>query len=392
MDFSLNEEQSLLKASVERVIAERYTFAQRHDYRRCVDGFSREMWRLFAEMGLLALPLPARHGGIGGGPVETMIVMEAFGRALVVEPYLATVIQAGGALTLAGSEAQQAEWLGRIADGSLLMALAHTERQSRYQLADVLTTAHRDGAGWRLDGVKTSVVHGGCADALLVSARISGARRDSNGIALFLVDGGSVGISRRIYATQDGLRAADVTLDGVRVGPDAVIGEPGNALAVIERVAHLSISAMAAEAVGAMLAMHALTLEHLKTRRQFGAELGQFQVLQHRAADMMVALEQARAMVYFATARIDDPDMNERRRAMHAVKVQVSRSARFVGQQTIQLYGGLGMTMECAVGHYVMRTTMMETQFGDTDHHLAALARAGGLIPAEEMEPQACTA
>jgi alkylation response protein AidB-like acyl-CoA dehydrogenase len=231
-----------------------------------------------------------------------------------------------------------------------------------------------------LNGAKGVVLHGDAADQLIVSARVSGERRDKKGIGLFLVDGKAPGVSRRGYATVDGLRAAEVTLADVRVGADAVIGEPGNAFPLIERVTDAAIAALCAEAVGAMGAMHELTVEYLKTRKQFGVPIGSFQVLQHRAVDMFVALEQARSMAYFATMMAEEPNAGERRKAISAAKVQIGRSIRFVGQQAIQLHGGIGMTMEYKVGHYFKRATMIDTLYGDADHHLTELARLGSVI------------
>jgi pimeloyl-CoA dehydrogenase small subunit len=382
MDFDLNEEQRMLKESVDRLVAERYSFEQRKAYGKLPEGWSRELWKQYADMGLLALPFEEKYGGFGGGPVETMIVMEAVGRGLLLEPYFATVVLAGGALRIGGSDAQKAALLPKIADGSLLMAFAHAERQSRYELSDVLATAKKQGEGWVLDGEKTLVVHGDCADKLVVLARISGQQRDRDGLGLFIVDAKAPGVSRRSYPTQDGQRGADISLKGVKVAAADVIGEAGKAYAIVERVAHAAIAALASEAVGAMSAMQDITVEYLKTRQQFGVAIGSFQVLQHRAVDMLVALEQGRSMAMYGTMMAEEPDDVERAKAMSATKVQMGKSAKYVGQQAIQLHGGIGVTMEYKVGHYFMRTTVMETQFGDSDYHLSALAKAGGLISA----------
>jgi pimeloyl-CoA dehydrogenase small subunit len=377
MDFDLSEEQRLLKESLDRLIGDRYAFEQRKSYAQNPEGWSREMWAQFAELGLLGLPFEERHGGSAGGPVETMIALETFGRALVLEPYLATVVLGGGFLRHGGSAEQCAALIPKIADGSLTFAFAHTERKSRYDLHDIETRVVRDGAGWVLDGEKGVVVHGDTADKLIVTARVGGGRRDRDGVAAFIVDGKATGVSRRGYPTQDGLRAAEITFSGVRVGPEGVLGEPGRALALIERVVDEAIAALCAEAVGAMAAMHELTLEYLKTRRQFGREIGSFQILQHRAVDMLIALEQARSMAMFATMMAADENAAERRNAIAAAKVQIGRSGKFIGQQAIQLHGGIGMTMEYKVGHYFKRVTMIDTMFGDADYHLRQLARRG---------------
>jgi pimeloyl-CoA dehydrogenase small subunit len=382
MDFQLSEEQRLLRESVERLFADHYEFDARKRYAQEAGGFSAELWRQYAELGLLALPFAESDGGIGGGPVETMIVMEALGRALALEPYLATVVLGGGFLRLGANAATQAALIPSVASGALKLAFAHGERQARYDLADVLTTAREDGAGFVLNGTKSLVLNGDVADKLVVSARLSGAQRDNDGIALFLVDAYGAGVTRRGYPTVDGLRAAEVTLSNVPVPAAALIGEAGRGLTLIERVVDLAIAALAAEAVGAMAAMHELTVDYLKTRKQFGVPIGNFQVLQHRAADMLIALEEARSLALLASMMAEDPNPTERRKAIAAAKVQIGRSGRIVGQGAIQLHGGIGMTMEHKVGHYFKRVTMIDTLFGDADHHLAALARMGGLIAA----------
>jgi len=382
MDFAFADEQRLLKDSVERLLADRYDFEARQRFMKEPAGWSRALWRSYAELGLLGLPFEEKHGGVGGGPVETMIVMEAFGRALALEPFFATVVLGGGLLRLGADEAMRAALIPKIATGDLLLAFAHAERQSRYDLADIATTARRDGVHYVLDGAKSLVIHGDCADKLIVSARLAGGRRDRDGIGLFVVDADAMGVSRRGYPTVDGLRAAEVTLSGVRVEADRILGEPGRAFPLIAQAVDTAITALVAEAVGAMAAMHEITVEYLKTRKQFGVPIGNFQVLQHRAAEMLIALEQARSMALLAAMMAEEPDATERCKAIAAVKVQIGRSGRFVGQQAIQLHGGIGMTMEYKVGHYFKRVTMIDTLFGDADHHLAELARLGGLIAA----------
>jgi pimeloyl-CoA dehydrogenase small subunit len=382
VDFDLSEEQQLLKDSVGRLLADHGSFKQRHAAQGEPDGWSRSLWARYAELGLLGLPFDEAHGGMGAGSVETMVVMEALGRALAVEPYLATVVLSGGLLRHAGSDRQKSELVPKIADGSLILAFAHGERHARYDLADVATTARKDGDGWVLDGEKGVVLHGDSADRLIVSARIAGNRRDGSGLALFLVDAAASGVTRRGYPTVDGLRAAEIALSSVKVGPDAVLGEPGRALPVIERVVDEAIAALAAESIGVMAVMHEATVEYLKTRKQFGTTIGSFQVLQHRAVDMLVALEQARSMAMFATMMATEENANERRKAMAAAKVQIGRSGKFVGQQAIQLHGGIGMTEEYKVGHYFKRMTMIDTLFGPAEHHLTQLARTNGLVEA----------
>jgi pimeloyl-CoA dehydrogenase small subunit len=382
MDFALNDEQRLLRESTERLLGEHYDFEARKRYAREANGFSEELWRRYAELGLLALPFAESDGGIGAGPVETMIVMEAFGRVLALEPYLATIVLGGSLLRFGANAATRAALIPKIASGERKLAFAHAERQARYDLSDVMTSARKDGTGFVLEGAKSLVLNGDAADKLVVSARLSGGQRERDGIALFLVDAAADGVTRRGYPTVDGLRAAEVTLSRVRVAADAVIGEPGDAFTLIERVVGGAIAALAAEAVGAMAAMHELTVDYLKTRKQFGVPIGNFQVLQHRAADMLIALEEARSLALLATMMVDEPNATERRKAIAAAKVQIGRSGRIVGQGAIQLHGGIGMTMEYKVGHYFKRVTMIDSLFGDADHHLAALARMGGLVAA----------
>jgi pimeloyl-CoA dehydrogenase small subunit len=378
MDFDLNDDQRLLKDSVDRLIADRYPFEQRKKYACEPDGWSRELWAQYAELGLLGLPFPEAHGGFGGGPVETMIVMQAFGRGLILEPYLATVTLGGGLIRRAGSPAQQSALLPEIAAGRLKLAFAHVERSSRYNLADVGVTAKREGAGWLLDGEKSVVLHGDCADKLLVTARTGGARRDRDGIGLFLVDAHAPGVTRRSYPTQDGLRAAEVTFAGARA--EDVLGDPSGALPAVERVVDETIAALCSEAVGVMTVMHETTVDYMKTRKQFGRAIGEFQVLQHRAVDMFVALEQARSMAMYATVMSEAADAAERRRAMSAAKVQIGRSGKQIGQEAVQLHGGIAMTMEYKVGHYFKRMTMIDMLFGDADWHLAAVAELGSVF------------
>jgi pimeloyl-CoA dehydrogenase small subunit len=374
MDFGFSDEQKLLKDSVERLLADRYGFEQRKAYAQERDGFSRAMWKQYAELGLLALPFEEKYGGIGGGAVDTMIVMEAFGRALALEPYLATVVLCGSLLRLGGDAAQKDAYLPKLATGELTMAFAHAEAQARYDLADVKTTARKHGDSYSLDGAKTLVLHGDSANAFIVSARLSGAQRDSGGLALFIVNTNANGLTRRGYATIDGQRAAELTLADVHVNAGAVLAT--DAFPLIERAVDIAIAAQCAEAVGAMSVMHEMTVDYLKTRKQFGLPIGSFQVLQHRAADMLIALEQARSMAMLAAMMADTEDAAERRKAISAAKVQICNSARFIGQQATQLHGGIGMTMEYAVGHYFKRVTAIAATFGDAAHHLDEFANA----------------
>jgi pimeloyl-CoA dehydrogenase small subunit len=379
MNFDLTEEQQLLKDSVTRLLADRYSFEDRKTFQKSPEGWSRDLWRQYAEIGLLGVAFSEADGGFGGGPVETMLIMEAFGGALALEPYLATVVLAGGLIRRAANDEQRAALIPAIVSGELLLAFAHTERQSGHDLFDVGASARKDGPAFVLNGEKGLVLHGDCADKLIVSARIAGERRDKTGIGLFIVDAHADGVARRGYRTQDGLRAAEVALANVRVEQKDVLAD-GDAFPLIERVVDEAIAALSAESVGAMSAALEMTVEYLKTRKQFGVAIGSFQALQHRASDMVVALEQARSMMMLATMMAGEANANERRKAISAAKVQIGRSARFVGQQSVQLHGGIGMTMEYKLGHLFKRLTMIDILFGDADYHLEQLSRSDGLI------------
>jgi len=376
MDFELSDEQRLLGDSVNRLLADHYDFAKRRGYLAEPEGWSTALWSRYAEQGLLGLAFAEEYGGFGGGPIEVMLVMEAFGRVLALEPYLATVVLAGTALRLAGSETQKTAILPQVAEGNMTLAFAHGERQARYDLSDVLTTAKSTAHGWVLDGAKSVVAHGDGAHRLIVSARVSGERDDPNGIGLFLVDGKASGVARRSYPMRDGTRAAEIALSGVEVARADALSEPGKAFPIIERVVEAGIAATSAEAVGAMETMHALTLEYLKTRQQFGKPIGQNQVLQHRSAEMLIALEQGRSMAMLAAMTVDEPDDEERAHNIAMAKVGVGQASRFVAQNAVQLHGGIGMTEEYAVGHYFRRVMVIEHMFGDPAHHLSRLAEA----------------
>jgi pimeloyl-CoA dehydrogenase small subunit len=370
MDFAFSEEQTLLQDSVTRFIQNDYGFAARQKIVKEEDGFSGSNWRTFAELGWLGVPFAEVDGGFGGGAIESMIMLEQFGKGLVVEPYLATVVLAGGALKVAGSAAQKQKYLAGIVDGSLQGALAYVEPQGRFNLADLKTTATRAGDGFVLNGYKAVVLNGPAADFLVVSARSAGGQRDSNGVSLFIVDAGAAGLSRRDYPTVDALRASEITFDNVRVGADALLGELDGGLPALEQVIDEGILAVGSEAVGAMEVLYKATVEYCKTREQFGQPIGKFQVLQHRMVDMFMEHEQSKSLMYMAAMRLDEGYGPEAQKAVSAFKVQVGKSGRFVGQNAIQLHGGMGMTEELSVGHYFKRLTTIDTLFGNVDHHL----------------------
>ena len=370
MDFSLSDEQSMLKDSIERFVQNDYDFDTRRKVMQADEGFSRDNWKQFAELGWLAVPFAEDDGGFGGGPIEMMLVLEQIGRGLVVEPYLPSVVLAGGLLKHAGSEAQKASHLAGIIDGSKLGAFGFAEPQGRFNLADLTTTAKKDGDGYTLSGHKAVVLGGPSADFFIVSARTSGDQRDADGISLFIVEADASGVTRRDYPTVDGLRACELMLDGVKVGADAVVGEIDKAGPVIERVIDEATLAVGCEAVGGMEVLYKATVEYSKQRVQFGQPIGKFQVLQHRMVDMFMEYEQSKSLMYMAAMRLEEGYDTEAKKAVSAFKVQVGKSARFVGQQAVQLHGGMGMTEELAVGHYFKRLTMIDTLFGNVDFHL----------------------
>ena len=374
MDFEPSDDQRLLVESVSRMLSDTYSFAQRKAYSASPEGYSPAVWSQFAEQGLLGLPFAEEYGGFGGTAQEVMLVMQAFGRVLVLEPYFPTVVLAGTALNVAGSTDQKTTLLPAIAEGSLKLAFAHNERQARYDLTDVITTAKRNGASWVLDGSKTVVAHGEAADKIIVSARTAGDRYDEEGITLFLVDATAPGVARRGYLSRDDTRAADISLSNVSVTDANVLGSVGHGLPVIQRVIEAGIAATAGETVGAMEAMNEMTLEYSKTRVQFGNPIGSYQVVQHRLADMFMAQEQGRSMAMLATMSIDNPDDKQRAHDIALAKVGIGQAGRYVSQSAVQMHGGIGMTEEYAVGHYFRRCMVIERLFGDPAYYLAKLA------------------
>ena len=380
MDFDLSDEQRLLSDNVARLMKERYGFESRKAYQASALGFSEELWRQYAELGLLGAPFAEADGGYGGGAVETMLVEEWFGRALALEPYLATVVLSGGVLRHGASREQREALIPAVAAGELRISLAHAERSSGWDLFDVATSARRDSGSYVLNGEKGLVLHGDSAQKLIVLARTAGGRRERSGLGLFLVDPASKGVARRGYPTQDGMRAAEVTLADVRVSAEDAIGDPDGGGAIVERAVEDAIAALCAEAVGAMSEALEITTDYLKTRKQFGVAIGSFQALQHRASDMVVALEQARSMAMFATMSTGESNAGERAKAMSAAKAQIGRSAKFIGQQATQLHGGIAMTYEYKLGHLFKRLTMIDMSYGDADFHLKRLGERDSLF------------
>lgn len=376
MDFIVSDEQQQLRDSLQKYISKEYGFEARKAIIASKQGFSDKVWAQFADMGILGVAFDEAHGGFGGSSVDTMLVMTELGRGIVVEPYFSTVVLGGSLIDLAGSEAQKQAILSEVAQGKLLLAAALGEPNSRHELNCVQTTAKRDGAGYVLNGHKAVVLHGESADKLVVSARSAGGARDAKGISLFVVDKKCAGVAVQAYRTIDGMRAAEIRFANVKVGADALLGEADAALPVLERAADFAVSALCAEAVGAMEALNAATFEYLKTRQQFGRPIGSFQALQHRAVDMMIHCEQSRSLALLASVKVQSEDPNERKRTVSAAKIQIGRSGRLICEEAIQLHGGMGVSNELAAGHYAKRLTMINATLGDVEHHSERFASA----------------
>lgn len=369
MDFNFSEEQQLLGDTVQRFVRETYSFEVRRAILKRPPGWSRDTWRALAELGLTALNVPEEHGGLGNGPVETMLVMNALGEGLVLEPFLPAAVITPALLTGLGDKTAAEQLLPGVASGERIVIVAHQEPGTRGEIDQVATRATKTSAGYVLDGVKNVVIGAGAADELLVTARTSGNTNDTDGMSVFRVDPKANGVTLKDYGTIDGLRAADIELKNVALPAANLVGGAGQAFPAIEAAHDQALSALCAEAVGIMKAVHATTLEYTRNRKQFGQPIARFQVLQHRLADMFIHSEQARSMSYLAAIRCVDPDARERRRALAAAKVIVGQASRFVGQQAIQLHGGMGMTDELMVSHYFKRLTAIELTMGDTDFH-----------------------
>lgn len=366
MDFTFKEEQQQFADALRRWVDKDYGFNARHQIIHSPAGVSDAAWATLTELGMLALPVPEAQGGFDGSAVDLLVVMQELGRGLVVEPYFATVLGAQFLKLAGGHEAL----LEQVASGELKLACALGEQGARHDLHDIATTARAAGDGYVIDGSKTVVIHGGQAGAFIVSARSAGAQRDTDGISLFVVAADAPGVSVRDYRTIDGQRAATVTLREVAVNGSALLGKAGAGWDILDAAADYGATLLCAEAVGAMDAIFAATLDYLKTRSQFGAPIGKFQALQHRMADMFIHVEQARSMAMLAAAKVGSDDVEERRRVVSAAKARIGQAARFVGQQAVQLHGGMGVTDELPAAHHFKRLTMIEVTLGDVDHHL----------------------
>lgn len=367
MDFNLTDEQTMLKDTVQRYLGDTYSFDNRMKAVHSGKGWNPAVWKAFAEeLGILGAPFAEAHGGLGGGAVENMIVMEEVGRALVLEPYLSTVIIGGGALKAVGGALADAV-IPEIIAGNAIIAFAYAEPQGRYHLTDLVTTAKKDGAGWTLNGHKSVVTSAPYATHLLVSARTSGAQRDAAGVSLFLIPADLAGISRRDYATVDGGAAADIYFENVALGAEHLVGAADAGLPVLEQIVDEATAGVCAEACGLLRVLQNTTLDYAKQRKQFGKAIGDFQVIQHRIVDMFLEVEQAVSITLMATLKLDTP---ERSAAVSMAKAKVGKGAKFVGQNAVQIHGGIGISNELAVGHYFKRATLIEGLFGSVDHHL----------------------
>jgi alkylation response protein AidB-like acyl-CoA dehydrogenase len=377
MSFAFNDDQKLLAESADRFVLDDYAFETRRKNMAMDGGFSRDIWAQFADLGWLALPIPEAHGGLGGSTVDTAVLLECLGRGLVVEPYHSTVVIGAGTVAAAGNDAQKGEILAAVAEGKMLLGFAHIEPRARFTLNHVETTATKDGAGYVLNGEKAIVYNAETADKLIISARTAGATTDMDGVTLFLVDRDANGVELRSYPTIDGLRASEILLTNVKVGAEAVLGDVDGAMPVIESVVDRACILMCAEAAGAMDSAVKLTVEYMKGRVQFGKPIGEFQVLQHRAVEMLGAKDFSRALTYRAAGVVDVANVHERARAVSAAKVEMGKAGKKIGQDGVQLHGGMGMTDDMAVGHYFKRLTMIDMLFGNTDHHMRRFARLG---------------
>ncbi|MEX0975783.1 MAG: acyl-CoA dehydrogenase family protein [Woeseia sp.] len=380
MDFSLTDEQSMLVDSVARFIDNDYDFETRQKVTQSDQGFSTNVWRTFAELGWTAMPLPEEDGGLGGGPVELMLLMQHFGRGLVVEPYLANVVLAGGILRRSADAAQKTRWLSPLIAGELQATLAFTEPQSRFNIADIATTATADGKNFVLDGHKSLVLNGASADLLLIPARTSGTQQDQDGISIFAIGGDTTGVERQAYPTVDGHRAAEIRLRSVRVNNDSLLGTAGTGFAALQDTIDDATFAISAEAMGILRALHEKTVDYAKNRIQFGVPIGTFQALQHRMVDTLMGCEQCQSLLYWAAmrAKLGGSDAQS---AVSALKYQIGTSGRQIAREAVQIHGGMGVTWELDIAHLFKRFTAIETLFGNADFHLDRYVQLAGQAP-----------
>ena len=369
MNFNFNEEQTLIQSQVSQFIQRDYEWEKRQSLVSSDLGFSKDNWNIFAELGWLGISISEKSGGFGGTAIETMILMEEFGKGLVLEPYLETIVLSAGIIDSCGTEKQKKEILDKVMSGNMHLALAFTEPQSRFNLSDVTAEAKQSGDFYIINGFKSVVMNGPSADALIVSARTSGNQSDSDGISLFLVDSKSTGVSSRNYPTVDGRRASEVTFENVKVSSHSLLGKRNTGFEELDNAVDLATLAICAEAVGAMEMLYKTTVEYTKTRKQFGQAIGKFQVLQHRMVDMFMEYEQCKSLLYMATIKKVE-DASDSKKSVSGLKYQIGKASKFIGQQAIQLHGGMGVTDELNVGHFFKRLTTIGTIFGNADYHL----------------------
>lgn len=369
MDFTFNEEQTLIQDQVDQFVQKEYDWETRQSLSNSELGFGEDNWKKFADLGWLGISVSEDSGGFGGSAIESMLIMEAFGKGLVVEPFLETIIMAGGMIDDNGSDEQKSSILEPVISGQMHLAIAYAEPQSRFNLADVVTEAKEDGDNYVLNGYKSVVMNGPSADKIIVSVRTSSSQLDESGISLFIVDANAEGLNKTNYKTVDGRRASDLTLENVKVSKSDLIGNPDSGLTILESAIDKAILAISAEAVGAMEVLYKTTVEYCKTREQFGTAIGKFQVLQHRMVDMFMEYEQCKSLLFMATMKHEE-GAQDAKKAISGLKYQVGKAGKFIGQQAVQLHGGMGVTDELNVGHYFKRLTTVGTIFGNTDYHL----------------------
>lgn len=369
MDFSLTEEQQLLKDSIVQFVDKDYQFETRQKNLKSELGYSSDFWKTFANLGWLGMPFSEKDGGFNGGPIDLMVIMESLGRGLVVEPYIPSIVLSGGLISKLGSEEQKSEYLPKLISGDMQMSVAFSEPQSRFDLNDVTTSAKKENDEFVLDGYKAVVMNGPSSDMIIVVARTSGSQLDRKGLTLFLIDPESKGVSMRNYSTVDGSKASEVTLESVKVSSNNILGEENEAFGPLEEIIDMATLAISAEAVGIMEKMNQITLEYTKTREQFGSTLSSFQALQHRMVDTFMAYEQTKSLLLMCAAKLSDK-AEDSKKAVSALKYQVGLASKHVGEESVQLHGGMGVTDETNIAHYFKRLTTIRAIFGNTDHHL----------------------
>ncbi|MDP6181546.1 MAG: acyl-CoA dehydrogenase [SAR86 cluster bacterium] len=369
MNFELSEEQKMIQQSVERFVQENYDLPKRVELSSQDPGYSKDYWNSMAELGWLGLPFTEEVGGFGGNQIDTLVIMEQFGKGLVLEPFLANIVLGGGAIQMGGSEELKNEMLSSLIEGSKQITLAYAEQQSRFDLEDVATSARKEGEKYIINGQKSMVLNAESADHLVVVTRTNGSQVDEEGITLFLVDSDSKGLERNNFPTVDGLRASEITFDNVEVNSERMIGDPDKGFSILRTITNNAILALCAEAVGAMEVLYKDTVEYTQQREQFDHPLSDFQVLQHRMVDMFMEYEQCKSLLFRATMEtIQDPEMAQR--TIHALKHLIGKSGIFVGENAVQLHGGMGVTEELRVGHFFKRLLVIDSQFGNADFHL----------------------